>query len=264
MILPGVFLVAALGVAQGHTIPFPGKTQSVEYALTASVSASYLGGKSAPPQTVARFAGKIEIRLTTENGGSMLVMRAREFKPLGDSTKFSETELRLLSRGSWQCGLTRRDHALTIDGKKATPSVLGSPLWPFVWEPITSESPLKLGQVIPRVYSIPAQAFLMDDPVGEVRLAADARLDEVLPNEYRFVATGQEATTRPVSHPEAQGLTLSSTLRVDGRWTVSRTDGWIDSGSILLIATLELSSPEHPFGFSKAKATVACDLRRLR
>lgn len=261
---PGVCLVASLWAAQGHNIPFPGTSRSVEYAVTASVSSSYLGGKSSPPQTVVRYVGKIEIRITSENGGRVLDMRARDFRTLGDAASLSDKDLRLLNGVSWQCDLMGRHRTLSVGGKNARPSVLDSPLWPFVWEPILSEAPLRLGQTVPRVFSIPAQAFLADDPVGDVPLAADARLDEALPGEYRFVATGQKSTTRPVSHPEAQGLTLTSNLRVEGHWTVSRTDGWINRGSLLFIATLELSSPAHPFGFSKAKATVACDLRRLR
>jgi hypothetical protein len=261
-------LVAPNAVLQsGHEVRFPLRPEKTLYDVRGRVVRNYIGGKIAPEIRRCELSGTYAIELI-EKSGEWLLIGASEACTVTDGGKeLSPGDSALAKFGKWTFSMKDQNESYTWDNKIRVPSILSLPFWPIGWRPILPAQPLKIGDLTVAEFQVPLQSFLEDDPIGSVSIPITYRFDGPTLTEppcFRFFVETKVSLDRRIDHPEDRNLKLVGEISIQGVIDVNRTDGRVESASLVWSVDIGLDGPGYAFGFSKCKLTASANLRRVR
>ncbi|MEO7454202.1 MAG: hypothetical protein ABIV13_05500 [Fimbriimonadales bacterium] len=266
MLLPLPFL-ASLVLAQGHTVEYKRVADLVKYDFRGQMLTTYAGAIDAPPTRQVDINGTLVLKTEARPGGRWVVVtNFSGLKATRSGKAIPAAESKLAFKGIWTQTLGA-GASYTADGKAILPVAVTAPLWPISWMPIAAGKGMTVGESWDAVFTVPAQAFLEDDPVGWFPVSLSFVFNGQDPFDktlYGFALKSNRSIDEPVKHPEAADLRLVGNVLVDGRLKTRKDDGRLQSANVIMSYDLMLTNDEYPFGFSKARASVTAVLERLQ
>jgi hypothetical protein len=251
----------------GHLVSYKASEGTVSYRVRGAVVVHYAGGRVAPPRRAVSLEGEYLLETSVRDSGWLMTGRTRELNVKDDEKALSASEVLRVKGGKWSVGSGGSIH-YTWNGQARVPFSLSAPLWPIFWRPIESKHGLKIGDVVDHVFPFPIQAFMEDDPIGElplrVRLSFNGPKSMSIGSVWSFSYSTVETIKLPVNHPEAKDLRLEGEVRISGEVLLNRLDGKLESSTGTIQFQFALLSEKHPFGFSTSRGTVTTSLSRMR
>lgn len=265
----GASLLAAPNafMQSGHDVRFPLRTEKTLYDVRGRVVRNYIGGKIAPEIRRCELSGTYAIELIERSGEWFLVGMSESSTVTDGGKELSTGDSALAKFGKWTVSLKDQREVYTWDGKDRVPSILSLPFWPIGWRPILAKQPLKIGDLTVTEFEISLQSFLEDDPIGSISIPITYRFDGPAltdPPCFRFFVETKVSLDRRIDHPEDQNLKLIGEISIQGTIDVNRSDGRVESASLIWGVDMGLHGPNYAFGFSKCKLSASANLRRVR
>lgn len=251
----------------GHELSYALKESTIRYRFRGEVLSTYIGGVTAPSARKAEISGIYTLKTENQGGKWIVSGQTSELKATKDGKPLTAAETKMALGGVWR-QTVGGDALYLVKGRAARVYALNAPLWPIAWTPLAPGNSLKIGDEFSQQFMFPAQAFLEDDPIGRVAVPIKFVFDgpEYPQSSGLFgVSIRTEAQIdQPVKHPEDPNLILKGKVLIDGRLKISRSDGRLQTASVIMSAEVSLEGKKYPFGFSKAKASVTENFERLQ
>lgn len=261
-----MFALAASS-AVAHDLTYALKESEIKYSFRGEVVSSYVGGIHAPPSRQVEITGTYVLKTEKRASGKWVVMGLTKGLNATKSGKpLAKDEAELPLRGIWTQVLGG-ESMYTSNGVAVLPSVLNAPLWPIAWMPLSPEKSLTIGEEFTQQFDFPLQSFMEDDPLGRISVPLVYVFngpEHIGSETYSVFLRTVEEIDKPVKHPEDPNLNLRGKIMIDGRFSIARGDGRIESASVIMGVELALQGPKYPFGFSKARASVTANLQRIK
>ena len=267
MLLPSPYFLPLFLEPQGHTVQYKRVADEVKYDFRGQMLTTYAGAIDAPPSRQVDIGGTLVLKTESRPGGRWVVVTdVSGLKATRSGKAIPAAEAKLAFKGVWT-QTVGGSASYTANGAAVLPVAVNAPLWPIAWMPIAADKGMGIGDSWDTVFSLPAQAFLEDDPVGWFVVPLSFVFNGPDPFDktlYSMAVKSSHAFDEPVKHPEASDLKLTGSVLVDGRLKTRQDDGRLQSANVIMSFDLMLTNDEYPFGFSKARASVTAVLERIK
>lgn len=253
-------------VADGFTVQYKRVASEVRYQFRGQMLTVYAGAIDAPPSRAVDMAGTLILRTEQRPGNRWVVVAVTDgIKVTRAGKPVPKEESHLALKGTWT-QTVGGSATYTAKGLAVLPVAFNAPLWPMAWAPIAADKGMKVGEVWSSIFSLPAQAFLEDDPIGWFGIPLNFVFngqDPINKNLYSISLKTSHDFNDPVKHPEAKDLFLTGNVLLDGRIKTRKDDGRLESANVIFSFDIGLTSDAYEFGFSKARGSVTAVLDRI-
>jgi hypothetical protein len=266
-----MFFIADLSVFvrqdPGHTVAYKRVADEVPYTFRGQMLTTYAGAVDAPPSRQIDVGGTLVLKTEARPGGRWVVVAdTAGLKATRSGKPAPREESHLAFKGVWT-QTVGGGATYTANGKAVLPVAFNASLWPISWMPIAPDKGMTIGETWSNPFSVPAQAFLEDDPIGWFAVPVTFAFNGPDPFDKTLYSLSLKTTHQldePVKHPEVKDLRLNGTVLFDGRLKARKDDGRLQSANVIMSYDLTLTNDEYPFGFSKARASVTAVLERIK
>lgn len=252
---------------QGHPVQFKRVADSVKYDFRGQMLTTYAGAVDAPPSRQIDIGGTLVLRTESRPGGRWVVVAdTAGLKATRSGKDVPKADSHLAFKGTWT-QTVGGGATYTAAGKAVLPVAFNASLWPITWVPVAADKGMTVGESWETLFSMPAQAFLEDDPIGWFAVPVSFVFNGADPFDKNFYSLSLKSShtfDEPVKHPEARDLKLVGNVLFDGRLKTRKDDGRLQSANVIMSYDLTLTNDEFPFGFSRARASVTAVMERIQ
>ena len=267
MLFPVIDYPATLQDVQGHTVQYKRAASVVKYDFRGQMLTTYAGGFFNEFPDSVTIAGTLVLKTEARPGGRWVVVADTSgLKATRSGKAVPKQDSHLAFKGTWT-QTVGGSATYTFNGKAVLPTAFTAPMWPISWMPIAADRGMTVGDSWNTQFSMPAQAFLEDDPIGWFNVPISFVFNGPDPFEKNLYSLSLKSThsfSDPVKHPEVPDLMLTGGVVFDGKLKTRKDDGRLESANVIMSYDLTLENEEYPFGFSRARASITAVLQRIQ